>query len=267
VRIWHQSFTVLGDVPHYRDALHRHLSAAASPGTEVHLHGMRPGTYPSDYPGTHIRYAYLSGLHKEQFVRAALQAQDEGFDAFLIATIPDTAYEEVRSVVDIPVVTFGQTSVLMASMLGSCVGIVNFIAELEPQLRRNMLLYGLDRVVGPIRQVGVEFTNVMAAYAEPAPLLAAFREAARTAIADGATVIVPGEGPLNVFLADQGLTRVDDVPVLDSLGTCVQVAELRVRQHRAGLLASRVGFYGEQPPRALVNAAQEFYATVWAPTP
>ena len=265
MRIWHQSFTVLEDVPHYRDALQRHLSAAASPGTEVHLHGMRPGTYPSAYPGTHIKYAYLSGLHKEQFVRAALQAQDEGYDAFFIATIPDTAYEEVRSVVDIPVVTFGQTSVLMASMLGSRVGIVNFIAELEPQLRRNMLVYGLDRIVGPIRQVGVEFTNVVAAYAEPAPLLAAFGEAARAAIAEGATVIVPGEGPLNVFLADQGLNRVDDVPVLDSLGTCVQVAELRARQHRTGLVASRVGFYGEQPPRALVDAAQEFYATAWAP--
>jgi allantoin racemase len=265
VRIWHQSFTVLDDVPHYRDALQRHLSAAASEGTEVDLHGMRPGTYPSDYPGTHIKYAYLSGLHKEQFVRAALQAQDEGYDAFLIATIPDTAYEEVRSLVDLPVVAFGQTSVLMASMLGARVGIVSFIAELEPQLRRNMLLYGLDRVVGPIRQVGVEFSDLMAAYAEPAPLLAAFRKAARAAIADGASVIVPGEGPLNVFLAAQGLNRIDDVPVLDSLGTCVQVAELRARQHRAGLVASRVGFYGEQPPRALVDAAHDFYATAWAP--
>ena len=67
-------------------------------------------------------------------------------------------------------------------------------------------------------QVEAEFTDVMAAYADPAPLLEAFRAAARKAIADGANVIVPGEGPLNVFLADQGVSRVDDVPVLDSLG-------------------------------------------------
>jgi Asp/Glu/hydantoin racemase len=262
MRIWHQSFTVLDDVPHYRDALARHLTSVAAPATEVHLHGMKPGTYPSDYPGTHIKYAYLSGLHKEQFVHAALRAEDEGYDAFLIATIPDTAYEEVRSLVDIPVVTFGQTSVLMASMLGSRVGIVNFIAELEPQLRRNLRTYGLDGIVGPIRQVGAEFTDVMAAYAAPRALLDAFRAAAREAIADGATVIVPGEGPLNVFLADQGVSRVDDVPVIDSLGTCLQVAELRARQYRAtGLVASRVGFHGEQPPRDLVDRARAFYGT------
>lgn len=260
MRIWHQSFTVLDDVPHYRDALHRHLTAQAAPGTTIDLHGMKAGTYPSDYPGTHIGYAYLAGLHKEQFVQAALQAQDEGYDAFLIATLPDTAYEEVRTLVDIPVVTFGQTSVLMAAMLGDRVGIVNFIAALEPQLRRNLRNYRLDALVGPVVQVAAEFTDVMAAYADPAPLLGAFEAATRRAIADGATVIVPGEGPLNVFLADQGVNRVDDVPVLDSLGTCVRVAELRAAQHRAtGLHPARAGFYGARPDRALVDAARDFY--------
>jgi Asp/Glu/hydantoin racemase len=260
--IWHQSFTVLDDVPHYRDALARHLAKVAAPGTEVHLHGMKPGTYPSDYPGTHIKYAYLSGLHKEQFVHAALRAQDEGYDAFLIATIPDTAYEECRTLVDIPVLALGHTSILLAATLGSTVGIVNFIGALEPQLRRNLQNYGLDGVVGPIRQVAADFTDVMAAYAAPQGLLEAFRSAAREAIEAGATVIVPGEGPLNVFLADHGLSRVDDVPVLDSLGTLLQVAEMRSRQYRsAGLVPSRHGFHHEQPPRALVDAARSFYGT------
>jgi allantoin racemase len=260
MRIWHQSFTVLDDVPHYRDALARHLAAQAAPGTKIDLHGMKPGTYPSDYPGTHIGYTYLAGLHKEQFVQAALTAQDQGYDAFLIATIPDTAYEEVRTLVDIPVVTFGQTSVLMAAMLGDRVGIVNFIAALEPQLRRNLRTYRLDSLVGPIVQVEAAFTDVMAAYADPQPLLEAFTAAARRAIAQGANVVVPGEGPLNVFLADQGIARVDDVPVLDSLGTCVRVAEVRAAQYAAsGLHPTRGGFYGAQPPRDLVDAARTFY--------
>lgn len=260
MRIWHQSFTVLDDVPHYRDALARHLDRVAAPGTQVDLHGMKPGTYPSDYPGTHIKYAYLSGLHKEQFVHAALRAQDEGYDAFLIATIPDTAYEECRSVVDIPVLAFGHASVLMAATLGSTVGIVNFIGALEPQLRRNLRIYGLDQLVGPIRQVAAEFTDVMRAYAKPEGLLEAFRAAARETISAGATVIVPGEGPLNVFLADHGITRVDDVPVVDSLGTLLQVAELRGRQYRSsGLIPSRRGFHHEQPPRELLDRARDFY--------
>jgi len=260
MRIWHQSFTVLDDVPHYRDALARHLARVAAPGTQVDLHGMKAGTYPSDYPGTHIKYSYLSSLHKEQFVHAALRAQDEGYDAFLIATIPDTGYEECRALVDIPVVAFGQTSVLLASTLGSTVGIVNFIGALEPQLRRNLRTYGLDTVVGPIRQVAAEFTDVMRAYADPDRLLEAFQAAAHEAIDAGATVIVPGEGPLNVFLADHRVSRVDDVPVVDSIGTVLQVAEMRARQYRtAGLVPSRHGFHHEQPPRDLVDRARAFY--------
>lgn len=268
MRIWHQSFTVLDDVPHYRDALARHLRSEARPDTTIDLHGMKPGTYPSDYPGTHIGYAYLAGLHREQFVAAALQAEDEGYDAFLIATLPDTAYEEIRTVVDIPVVTFGQTSVLSAAALGDRIGVVNFIAALEPQLRRNLRNYRLDPLVGPIVQVEAEFHDVMAAYGSPEGLVGAFERAARSAIADGANVIIPGEGPLNVFLADQSISRVDDVPVLDSLGTCVRVAEQRAEQYAAtGLRPSRVGFYGARPPRPLIDAARGFYGTDAAVAP
>lgn len=260
LKIWHQSFTVLDDVPFYRDALHCHLNELVGDGATVDLHGMKPGTYPSDYPGTHIGYTYLAGLHREQFVHAALQAQDEGYDAFFIATIPDTGYEQVRSLIDIPVVTLGQTSVLHAAGLGQRVGIVNFIEALVPQLRRNMRDYGLEQIVGPIVQVEAGFSDVMAAYADPGPVLAAFSGAARIAIADGADVIVPGEGPLNVFLATQGVNRIDDVPVIDSLGTCVQVARLRGEQYRrTGLRSADRGFYHAKPPRELVDRAREFY--------
>lgn len=260
MRIWHQSFTVLGDVGPYRAALQRHLDAACSPGTTVDLHGMKPGTYPSAYPGTHIGYAYLSGLHREQFVQAALTAADEGYDAVFIATIPDTGFEEARSLVDIPVVAFGNTSVALAATLGSCVAIVNFIAELVPQLRRNMRTYGFGELLGPIVQVEAGFTDIMAAYADPQPLIDAFTRAARRAISEGADVIVPGEGPLNVFLADQGITRIDDVPVIDSLGTCLRLAELRARLYASsGLRPATTGFHHARPDRALVDAARDFY--------
>jgi allantoin racemase len=192
MRIWHQSFTVLDDVPHYRDALAHHLGAQTEEGTTVDLHGLRPGTFPSVYPGTHMGHAYLTGLHKEQFVQAALRAQDEGYDAFFLATLLDTAYEELRTLIDIPVVALGHASVLMAAMLGERVGFVNFNAILEPHLRRSLRNYRLEDVVGPIVQVEAEFTDVMAAYAAPAPLVEAFQRAARRAAAEGATVIVAG---------------------------------------------------------------------------
>jgi len=260
MRIWHQSFTVLDDVPHYRDALQRHLTAAARPGTEIDFHGMAPGTYPSSYPGVHIGHLYLTNLHREQFVRAALAAEEQGYDAFFIATLPDTGFEEIRTLVDIPVVAFGNASVAYAATIGSTVGIVNFIAALEPQIRRNMAAYGLGSILGPIVQVEAEFTDVMAAYADPEPLIEAFRRAARKAIAAGANVIVPGEGPLNVFLADQGISRVDEVPVIDSLATGLALAETRAAFYRrTELRPARTGLYFAKPDPEMVRAAREFY--------
>jgi hypothetical protein len=52
LRIWHQSFTVLGDLPAYVDALKTRIAEVVTPGTEVVLHGQVPGTYTSEYPGT-----------------------------------------------------------------------------------------------------------------------------------------------------------------------------------------------------------------------
>lgn len=260
LRIWHQSFTVLDDVPHYRDALARHLETVTAADTVIDFHGMKPGTYPSDYPGTHIGYVYMSGLHKEQFIQAALEAERQGYDAMIIATIPDTGFEEARTLVNIPVLGFGQTSVLAAAQLGDCVGIVNFIGALIPQLRRNMEHYRLDKLVGPIVQVDAQFHEIMAAYSSPQGLIDAFRSAALKAAEQGANVIVPGEGPLNVFLADQGIHEVEGLPVVDSLGTLVTQAELRARVYRrTGLRPNRTGFYGQQPERQLIEAARSFY--------
>lgn len=260
MRIWHQSLTVLEDVPDYRDAIASHFTDVASPGTTIDLHGMKPGTYPSAYPGTHIGYAYLIGLHREQFIQAALLAVDEGYDAFLIGTLPDVGFEEIRSLVDIPVVTFCQSSLLLAATLGNRPGIVNFIAELEPRIRRNVRNYGLDGLLGPIVQVAAAFDDIVSGYAAPAPLIDAFRAAARQAIDAGADVVVPGEGPLNIVLAREGITRVDGVPVIDSLGSCLAISEVRVHQHQArDMRPARRGFHHGQPPRDLVDAARRWY--------
>jgi len=260
MRIWYQSFTVLDDVGPYVDTLRAHLERQASAGTEIEFHGMSPGTYPSSYPGTHISYAYLAGLHKEQFVANALQAQDEGFDAFMIATIPDTGFEEIRTLLEIPVVAYGNASVAYAATLGAKVGIVNFIDALQDQLRRNMTLYGFGDLVGPIVSIEREFGDILKGYEDSEGLKEAFFTAARRAIDLGAKVIVPGEGPLNVLLASQGVSRVDDVPVIDSLGVTLALCEDRVLRYRgAGLFPARSGFYFAQPPTEALQRAREMY--------
>jgi allantoin racemase len=162
--------------------------------------------------------------------------------------------------VDIPVVAFGNASVAFAATLAPRVGIVNFIEALHPQLRRNMMHYGMADLVGPIVSLQRDFNDIVAAYADPAPMLEAFTFAARRAIDEGAQVIVPGEAPLNVFLADQSISRIDDVPVIDSLGVALALCETRARMyHERDLKPSRNGFYFATPPREAIDTARTAY--------
>lgn len=262
MRIWHQSFTVLEDVPDYRDAMVEHFKRVCSPGTQIDMFGMRPGSYPSSYPGTHISFHHVSQVHKQQFIRAAIQAEAQGYDALIIGTIPDTGFEEARSLVDIPVIAFGNASVAFAATLGNCVGIVHFIPALGEQIKRNMAMYGFGSLIGPIVRIQASFEQIGAGYADPAGVIAAFTTAAKEAIDRGANVIIPGEGPLNMLLAKNGVTRIGDVPVIDSLGTLIQIAEARVAAHRRGLYPSREGFYYAKPPQEALDHIYRLYGSL-----
>lgn len=259
-RIWHQSFTVLGHLPAYEAAIQAHMKKVARPDTEVVLHGMHPDTYATEYPGHDIKHCYLHFLHANQFVLNGLAAQKQGFDAYAISTLPDPALNETRSVLDIPVVGYGEASMHLSCLLGRRFGILVFISDLIPLLMQNVERYGLaDRMAG-IRHVGFNFDDVLPRFDDPDPIIERFQEAARRMIADGADVIIPGEAVLGVLLASNGISRVDDVPLLDGLAATVKMAELLVdlRRH-AGVEVSRRTYFTASPPAERVSELTAFY--------
>jgi allantoin racemase len=111
-----------------------------------------------------------------------------------------------------------------------------------------------------VRPVGFTFNDVLHAFDDPAPLLEKFHESARALIRDGADVIIPGEAPLCVLLARNGVNRIDDVPVLDALGATIKMAETMVDLRRSsGISPARAGYYMEKPPRERVKELLNLY--------
>lgn len=260
MRIWHQSFTVLENLPAYAAALDAHFKAVARPDTEVVLHGMHRDTYMTDYPGSDIRYAYLQSLHAQQFVWKGIQAEETGFDVYAILSLCDPMMTETRAVIDIPVVGYGESSMLTATMLGEKFGVLMFIPELLVQFSRKVDAAGLSLRYAGARHVGFAFSDVQQAFANPGPVIERFHEAARELIRDGAQVIIPGEAPMCVLLARNGITRVDGVPVLDGLAAAIKAAESMVDLRRAtGLAGARAGHYSDKPPRQRVKEMLKFY--------
>ncbi len=260
MRIWHQSFTVLDNLPAYRNGLAEHFSRVARPGTEVVLHGMHPRTYVSEYPGTDIQYSYFQTLHAQQFVLGALRAEESGFDAFGLMTLPEPLIEDIRALVDIPVVGYGESALLTASMVGRKPGVLLFIREMAPTVERNVARMGLaSRFVGA-HDVGFHFNDVLAGYTHPEPLIEKFKTAARGLIARGADVVIPGEAPLCLLLASRGVTEVDGVPVVDAIAATIKSAETLVDLRRTtGLKPSKTGYFSAKPPRERVRELLRFY--------
>jgi Asp/Glu/hydantoin racemase len=259
IKIWHQSFTVLSDLAAYDDALRAHFKRVARPDTEIVQHGLKPGTYRTNYPGDDIKHAAFLNLHGLQFISAAVQAEREGFDAFALSTLPEPGLRDIRSLVDIPVVGYGESAMLQACLVARRFGVLVFIPELAELVTANAHRYGLaDRFIAA-RDVGFRFNDVLTAFSSPASLLERFRESARKLIADGAEAIIPGEAPLTVLLAMNGVTEVDGAPVIDSLGAWVRDAEKLVDMRRAGMQRNRRGYFDAPVNRERRDEILRFY--------
>lgn len=263
MKIWHQSFTTLARVPAYVESLKAHVRRVVRPDTEVEIHGSHAGTHghkPGDGPSTDVGFAYLQSLHMHQFAYAAILAEERGFDAYAIATLPEPGLREIRSLVSIPVVGYGESAMLTACQLGLKFGVLLFIKEMIPQIQMNVRLHGLqDRFAG-IRHVGFSSNEVLPNSSMPPEVRETFLRTARQLIADGADVIIPGEAPLSVMLKKEGISRVDDVPVLDGIATTLKSAEVMVDLRRQlDITRSTRGYYQATPPRDRIKELAELY--------
>lgn len=263
MRIWHQSFTVLSDLPPYAEAMRTHARKILRPDTEVTWHGQLPGTYPGNYPGDDISYSYLFSMHGNQWIAAGRQAERQGFDAYAMCTLPNPMLREVRTLVDIPVIGLGETTFQIASTMGQKFGVLLFIDRMIPLYREQIERYGLDRRCAAVRPSGLTFKDVLSGYANPNQVIEKFELAARAMIKnDGADVIIPGEVPLSMLLAMNGICRVDDVPVMDTLACCLKMAELMVDlQRTTGIRHSRHGFFNSMASADRADQVAAFYGT------
>jgi Asp/Glu/hydantoin racemase len=264
LRIWHQSFTVLGDLPAYVDALKERIGQVVAPGTEVVLHGQIPHTYPSEYPGTDLGYSFLYRMHELQWAAAAREAERQGFDAMVLASIPSPMIRELRTLVDIPIVGYGETAFNLAGLYGRRVGMLFFNTSRRDFWLEQVRQWGVAERFAGIASAGVTFDEVVGAHVDPdkrqAVVDTVIRNGEKLAEEAGADVIVPGEMPLNLLLAKSGVHHIGGAAVIDGIATCFKMAETLVSLKRlAGMSPSRRGYFHAAPDPARVEQVLAFY--------
>ncbi|MEM7251224.1 MAG: aspartate/glutamate racemase family protein [Pseudomonadota bacterium] len=261
MKIWHQSFTVLSDLPAYEAALRQRAKAVLGSQSEIEFHGQLPGTYPSDYPGDDIGFGFTYQLHGQQWVAAARAAEKQGFDVYAMCTLPNPMLREIRSIVDIPVVGLGECAFHVATMYGQRFAVLLFIDRMIPLYQEQIRDYGLASRCGAVTTSGLSFADVLAGFTDPGPALERFEDNARSIIAShGVDVIIPGEVPLNMLLSANGMHRVDDVPIIDSYAVTLKMAEMFAELRQlSGMTASRHGFMNSIPSQERLDDVLTFY--------
>jgi Asp/Glu/hydantoin racemase len=259
MRIWYQSLVEDAPGSTYFTGLAARARAIARPGTEVRFAGMPPGTYGGKTPAEVVIYPYLMSLHHQSILDNAYRAQREGYDVFVVGSVQDPALDEARSLVEIPVVGYGESAMLVSCMLARKFAVVLFQPGMDQIMDMRIEKLGLAARALSTNIVDVTFGDVTHALDTPGAIVARFEAAARHAIAHGADAIIPGQLYLREAVARAGLQRIDQVPVVDGLATTLKCAEMMHDLHALGIAVSRHGAASARPTDPMIEHARRLH--------
>jgi allantoin racemase len=237
MRVWWQSSTPLDSerMADYRAHLVAHVTGVARPDTQVHFSGVDAGSLALDYDAV----VELNSMSRGGVLHKIVQAEAEGFDVVAIGCMLDPALDEARELVGIPIVSLGETTLLVSCMLGDRVSGVAFSDKQALRYTRQAYAMGLNDRVEPFESLGIDFPTLAAGFREPEPMVEGFRRAARRLVDRGVEVIIPACATLDLFLAEAHVDEVEGARVLHADAMLLKMAETFAELAGLGVTISR----------------------------
>ncbi len=247
MKIWYQSSSGYRYEPvwdEYGKTLEDQCRKVVRADTEVHITGIPVMVRDVE------NWKVLQYYQNVQAINNMRVAQEQGYDAYVIGCTLDVGLAEGKSMLDIPIVGISEASYHMAMTMGRMFAIVTSSPGLWESYGEQMPRYGVSSryIPGPY-SVDASEEEIALALTRPGPLIDKFKAAARRAIADGASVIVPAPAFLATLAHRADLHEIDGALVLDTVSVAVKQAEMLVDLRKAGVAPSRrIGVYC-QPTR------------------
>jgi allantoin racemase len=254
MKLFYQSVAALGENPmwnSYEKALVQHLSSVKRPETEVTLKGVKV-TIPQA-----TEYPYLEYLNLYQILESGLKVEEDKYEGFILGCLTDPGHDILRSILNIPVVFAGETSMHLACLIGKKFAFVTRTEKTADRISANIRDYGLLERALPPTFLNIPFEILCRAFENPTLVFDPFFKKCDELIAQGADVIISGCGVLSVLLAVNKVTCYDGAIILDTIGSLVKVAELMVElQQKLSLGVSRRGIYSS-PRKEVMDQAKQ----------
>ena len=159
-RIWFQGATDRTDMAPYIAKVEAHFKSILDPECTWTFNTTTP-------PGTttHALTEYRIGRN---FIRNAIEAERQGYDAVAVTHFQDPGLSEAKSAVGIPVLGLGETTLHFACTLGRKLGLVTISPAFIPWHEEQIIKYGLQQRVVGVRAVNAKVPDYIKAFASKA---------------------------------------------------------------------------------------------------
>src|SRR5438094_4242712 len=242
-KIWFQGATDRAHMAPYISMVDAHLKSILDPEFSATFHTTTP-------PAT-TTHAITEFRIARNLIRNAVEAERQGYAAMAITHFQDAGLAEVKSVVDIPVLGLGETTLFHACTLGRKLGLVTINPVFIPWHEDQVIRYGLQQRVIAVRAVDAKITDFMDAFSTEEcfrNLQSQCERECRMLLDAGADVIVPAGGlPMMLFSGEM-----DGAPVVNGITVIAKSAEMAIKLRRLGAgRVSRRSNFARPPEKSL----------------
>lgn len=193
------------------------LQAWATSGVRVKT--KEPKTGPKTIESTYEEYLYVPRI-----LELVVEAEREGFETVIMSCFADPGLDAARELVKIPVIGLGESSLLVASMLGHSISILTASNSLVHPLYNLAKIVGVGDKVASVRGIGISVERIRERRDETYQRL--YEMGCSTIEEDRADVLVMGCASLSLY-ADR-LQKDLHLPVVHPLRVALKMAELLV---------------------------------------
>ncbi|MCW2992630.1 MAG: Hydantoin racemase-like protein [Conexibacter sp.] len=235
----------------YDDIISETLLPAVRGGTEVEIRHLTAGP-------RNIEYYVPKHLAEVEVLKAVVEAERDGFDAFVIGCCYDPALVPARELTDMPVVGALEASVSLARLFGHRFSLVTDEHKAMPCIEDLIRLYGLESNCRSVSSIDWFLSDMMA---DPGAVARdTYTRCVEVMDEDNSEVVVLGCTIVAACYEQailRGATELADIAVVNPNLMALKLAEMLADMHAVGQYrVSRKAYYQQHAAHDPVEAAQ-----------